>query len=67
MCLMCIELQKGLISPNEFVEKINLILKEDPEHEEELIEALKKADDKYLDNLDKFLQEKLSKNLIDFF
>jgi hypothetical protein len=41
-----------------------MILKEDPEHEEELIAALTKADQKYLDILEKFLTEELIKNIV---
>ncbi len=65
MCLICVEIQKGSLSPKDFAERIQIILKEDPEHEEEIINALKQSDSKYLDNLEKYLMEKISHQLID--
>lgn len=65
MCLICVELQKGLITPNSFASKIEMVLKEDPDHEEELIKALSNADEKYLDQLEKYLQDQIERNLID--
>ena len=65
MCLMCVEIQKGLISPNEFAKKIDMVLKEDPDHAEDLIDALTKTDSEYLEQLDKYLTEKLVKDLAD--
>ena len=65
MCLVCIEIQKGQLTPNEFAAKIGAALKEDPSHEEELINALGKADPKYLDQLEEFLYENLERQLID--
>lgn len=67
MCLVCVEIQKGLLNPNEFSKKIEAALFEDPDHEEELINALTKADPKYLDQIDKFLYENLEKQLVDLF
>jgi len=64
MCLVCVEIQKGQVLPSSFVTKVQMILKEDPEHEEELIAALTKADQKYLDILEKFLTEELIKNIV---
>lgn len=63
MCLVCVEIQKGQVLPSSFASKIEMILREDPEHEEELIAALTKADQKYLDMLDKYLTEELLKNI----
>lgn len=65
MCLMCVEIQKGLITPNEFAKKIDMVLKEDPDHAEELIDALTKADEHYLEKLDKYLQKQLAEQLAD--
>lgn len=65
MCLICVEIQKGQLSPNEFAKKMEMVLREQPDHEEELINALTKADSKYLDQLDKFLTEKLVEQLAD--
>ena len=65
MCLMCVEIQKGLIAPNEFARKIDMVLKEDPDHAEDLIDALSKTNSEYLDQLDKYLNEKLIKELAD--
>jgi hypothetical protein len=62
---MCVEIQKGLISPNEFAKKIDMVLKEDPDHAEDLIDALTKTDSEYLEQLDKYLTEKLVKDLAD--
>jgi hypothetical protein len=62
---MCVEIQKGLITPNEFVKKIDMVLKEDPNHAEDLINALTKTDSEYLEKLDKYLTEKLIKDLAD--
>ena len=67
MCLVCIEIQKGLLAPNEFAKKIEMALKEDPDHEEELINALTNADQKYLDQLETVLSDQLEKQLVDFF
>jgi hypothetical protein len=64
---MCIEIQKGLITPNEFAKKIDMVLREDPDHAEELIDALTKADDNYLEKLDKYLHEQLAEQLVDIF
>jgi hypothetical protein len=64
---MCIEIQKGLITPNEFAKKIDMVLREDPGHAEELIRALTKADEKYLEKLDKYLHEQLTEQLVDIF
>lgn len=64
MCLMCIEIQKGLITPNEFARKIDMVLREDPGHAEELINALTKADENYLEKLDKYLHEQLAEQLV---
>ena len=65
MCLMCVEIQKGLIAPNEFAKKIDMVLREDPDHAEDLINALTKTDSQYLEQLDKYLTEKLIKDLTD--
>jgi len=65
MCLMCVEIQKGLITPNEFAKKIDMVLREDPNHAEDLINALSKTDSEYLEKLDKYLTEKLIKDLAD--
>lgn len=65
MCLICVEIQKGLITPNEFAKKMDMVLRENPEHEEDLIDALTKADSKYLEQLDKYLTERLIKDLAD--
>lgn len=65
MCLMCVEIQKGLIHPNEFAKKIDMVLKEDPDHAEDLIDALTKTNSEYLEQLDKYLNEKLIKELSD--
>jgi hypothetical protein len=62
---MCVEIQKGLIAPNEFARKIDMVLKEDPDHAEDLIDALSKTNSEYLDQLDKYLNEKLIKELAD--
>lgn len=67
MCLVCVEIQKGLLSPNDFSKKIELVLVEDPNHEEELINALTKADPKYLDQIEKYLYENLERQLVDLF
>lgn len=65
MCLICVEIQKGQLSPNEFAKKMEMVLREQPDHEEDLINALTKADSKYLDQLDKFLTEKLIEQVAD--
>lgn len=65
MCLICVEIQKGQLSPNEFAKKMEMVLTEQPDHEEELIDALTKADSKYLDQLDKYLTEKLIEQVAD--
>jgi hypothetical protein len=65
MCLICAEIQKGQLSPNEFAKKMDMVLREMPDHEEELIDALVKSDPKYLEQLDKYLSEKLIKDLAD--
>jgi hypothetical protein len=62
---MCVEIQKGLITPNEFAKKIDMVLREDPNHAEDLINALSKTDSEYLEKLDKYLTEKLIKDLAD--
>lgn len=65
MCLICVEIQKGQLSPNEFAKKMEMVLREQPDHEEDLINALTKADSKYLDQLDKYLTEKLIEQVAD--
>jgi hypothetical protein len=65
MCLICVEIQKGQLAPNEFAKKMDMVLREQPDHEEELINALTKADFKYLEQLDKYLTEKLIKEVAD--
>lgn len=65
MCLICVEIQKGQLSPNEFAKKMDMVLREMPDHEEDLIDALGKSDPKYLEQLDKYLSEKLIKELAD--
>lgn len=65
MCLICVEIQKGQLSPSEFAKKMDMVLREMPDHEEELIDALAKSDPKYLEQLDKYLSEKLIKDLAD--
>jgi hypothetical protein len=42
-----------------------MVLKEDPDHAEELIDALTKADEHYLEKLDKYLQKQLTEQLAD--
>jgi predicted transcriptional regulator len=66
MCLICVEIQKGQLSPNEFAKKVEMVLSEQPDHGEELIDALTKTDPKYLDQLDKFLTKKLIEQVADF-
>jgi hypothetical protein len=66
MCLVCVEIKKGELLPSSFANKIEMVLKEDPDHEEELIKALSEADERYLDQLDKFLSQELIKNFIPF-
>ncbi len=65
MCLICVEIQKGQLSPNEFARKMEMVLREQPDHEEDLINALTNADIKYLDQLDKYLTENLIKQIAD--
>lgn len=65
MCLMCVEIQRGSVAPNEFAKKIDMILKEDPNHAEELINALTKANEQYLEKLDNYLHEQLTEQLVD--
>ena len=66
MCLVCVEIQKGIIKPTEFAEKIAATLKESPEHEEELLNALTKADQEYLDKLEEYLYKQLFNDVSDF-
>jgi len=67
MCLVCVEIQKGQLNPSEFIQKVQNVLSEDPDHEEELTDALSKADQKYLDDLEKFLSEKISREIVNIF
>lgn len=64
MCLLCVEIQKGQLNPNEFLKKVEMVLNETPEHEEELIDALSKTDQKYLDKLEKFLFDKITREFV---
>lgn len=65
MCLICVEIQKGELSPNDFIRKVDMVLQETPEHEEELTNALANADQQYLDKLEKFLLDKIIKDFVD--
>ena len=63
MCLICVEIQKGQLAPNEFAKKMDMVLREMPDHEEDLVDALTKSNPEYLEQLDKYLSEKLIKEL----
>lgn len=65
MCLICVEIQKGQLAPNEFAKKMDMVLREMPDHEEDLVDALTKSNPEYLEQLDKYLSEKLIKELAD--
>ena len=67
MCLICVEVQKGELSPNDFIRKVDMVLRETPEHEEELTNALSKADPQYLDKLEKILLDKLIREFVNVF
>lgn len=65
MCLVCVEIQKGELSPTDFIRKVEMVLRETPEHEEELTDALSKADQEYLDKLEKALLDKIMFDFVD--
>lgn len=66
MCLLCIEIAKKNLSGVDFAKNLEETLQANPEHGQQIIDALNNADPDYLDKLEKELMDKLEDDLFNY-